>query len=267
MTTDFWSIDPGQDNTVVRDSFVGSEGLARLNGISVIDPVRPSDFYLEQLSVRLGHYTLRRVDMRPMTILRSKVDNSSEQLRLVFLLKGSITVTQAGREIVLQRGDGAVAVGWQSYRAEVHEDSSAIFTTVDREMLESRAIIFPHAVRKLSTGSALPVAAAAFLAEFFEPRFYPRSPRDLGRIVQVIDTFFMQLHLSYIETFRTSDDRKSEQRESVLAYIREHAHEASLTVARVAEHHGRSVRSLQRLFYGTDITLRDEIASATEKEI
>ncbi len=250
------------DNAIVRTSVNGREGLARLEGVTVPVEVDPDTFYFEQYTLRLGRYDLRRARLSPAIIRRQHSAATMGQLRFTFLLKGSMTITQAGRRVVLRPGDGAVSIGWQPYVNEVLEESSVLRVTIEREMLESRGIVFPHSVRKLSYSSVLSSGLAAFFSELFDARYYPLSALEMSRILDIIDAFFVQLHLAYVEKFRDTDERKHEQREVIAAYIRCHSQDPHLTVSRIAEHFDMSVRSLQRLFSGADVTLREHLSDA-----
>lgn len=77
----------------------------------------------------------------------------------------------------------------------------------------------------------------------------------------LIDAFFVELHLAYVEKFRAAEDRKDDQRAAVIGYIRGRAGDPDLTVASIAEHYDMSMRTLQRLFRDAGTSLRDEVAA------
>ncbi|UCR88590.1 cupin domain-containing protein [Mycetocola spongiae] len=197
--------------------------------------------------------------MTPVVLNRPDTAESRGQIRFFFILSGRMTLTQAGRTVTLGPGDSAVTIGWQPYLAEILEPTMLIGAALGRDVLDSRGIVYPHAVRKLPAPSLLANGMTGFFMGLFEARLYPLSLEQTTRLTRVFDTFMVELHLGYVEESKDPDDRLAEQRDAILEFARARAEREAVSVASVAEHYNMSTRSLQRLFQNAPRSLRDEL--------
>lgn len=142
LGTKIWGVGLNSDNQVTKVVVAGREAVGRLEGVTLAASDRPDDFRFEQTSVTIGNYLLRRISVTPARIERPYTAESSGQLRFTFVLKGSMTITQAGRRVLLNPGDGAVSIGWQSYLSVIPEETTVVRVTIEREILDSKGILF-----------------------------------------------------------------------------------------------------------------------------
>lgn len=266
-STEIWNLGTRGSNQLQHHRYLGFESVPHSSGMQLGEGQRPEDFVFSQDSVRIGGYLFRRFAVTPVLLHRPATPDTHEKMIFVYVLSGKLRLTQAGRTVELVAGESAIAIGWQPYLAEVVESASGISVAVDRDVLDSGGISFPHAVRKVVAPALLPSGMAGFFLGLFEARLYPLGLEQVTRLCRVFDSFLVELHLGYVEAARTPEERLEDQRQAILEYAHTQRGTASFSVANIAEHYGMSTRSLQRLFQSAPRSLRDELRDIAGREI
>jgi AraC-like DNA-binding protein len=245
---EIWSTEPAASGEPVS---CWQEEVGQLFGVSVHAP-NDSSFSARAVVRNSGPFRFLKSELTSLQTVRSRRDlsnSASEHFSIYLQLQGQ-TVSARGEEIIaLNAGDIGFCDGRRPVRAQI--GGKCAIAVMPRAMIERRAPWLrnrPHL--KLAPDARFSSSLRMHMAELTSCE----STLSRAETGLLADSLCNLIALAAAEGMPTKRLKPELQMEALLAYCRQHLHDADLTPQRAADYLGISLRTLHSRFRQTGQT-------------
>lgn len=239
----------------------GQDGIGALAWHSLVEPAVVTEFRARLSLVVFDSMALVRIRHTAAEIHRTAphVEALAAGSTFYFVLSGSMTARQDGREFALDAGSAVILSGLQPFHLSCPGPVDLVIVVLRRRALEGRGI--PRAEHEFCRvrRSSFVTASTAFLASLSADPPRPGSAEGVTAQHTVVQLLTGAMLASIDEHDPGATSRRAGSRSNALAYIAANYANPRLTTADVALAAGISTRHLQRALAESGTSVADEL--------